>query len=48
MSGTLDPNAGLYAYIPEQGYKGKDRATILVDFNGVKVKVNCNSSALSK
>lgn len=30
----LDPNAGLYAYLPEQGYLGKDSATILVDFGG--------------
>ncbi len=35
----LDPNAGLYAYLPEQGYLGKDAATILADFSGTKVQV---------
>ncbi len=36
----LKPDAGLYAYLPESEYLGKDKAIILVDFsNGLKVKV---------
>lgn len=38
-AGALKPDAGLYAYLPEKGYAGKDSAAILVDFGGVKVKV---------
>jgi len=35
----LDPNAGLYAYLPEKGYLGKDKAVALVEFEGIKVKL---------
>ncbi|OIR01049.1 hypothetical protein GALL_168460 [mine drainage metagenome] len=36
----LDPNANLYAYLPDLNYVGKDSATIQVDFgNGLKVNV---------
>jgi hypothetical protein len=39
-TGTIRPDAGLYFYLPENGYLGKDKAIILVDFgNGLKVKV---------
>jgi hypothetical protein len=37
--GVFDPTNLGYAYLPENGYVGKDRATILVDFGGIKVKV---------
>ena len=36
---AVDPAAGLYAYLPENGYVGKDRATVLVEVSGIKVKV---------
>lgn len=36
---AVDPAAGLYAYLPEKGYVGKDRATVLVDYGDIKVKV---------
>jgi hypothetical protein len=36
----LDPNANLYAYLPDLNYVGKDSGTVLVDFgNGLKVNV---------
>ena len=35
----MQPDAGLYAYLPNQGYVGKDRATVLVVIGGIKVKV---------
>ena len=38
-SGPLKPDAGLYAYLPEKGYLGKDKAVLLVEIGGVKVKV---------
>ena len=39
-TGTIRPDAGLYFYLPESGYLGKDSATVLVDFGGgLKVKV---------
>lgn len=31
--------SNLYAYFPDKGYIGKDRATLLVNFGGQKVKV---------
>ncbi len=37
--GTFDPAAGLYVYLPEQGYLGNDKAVMLVEIAGVKVKV---------
>lgn len=37
-SGPLKPDAGLYAYFPDQGYLGNDSATILVDIGGKTVK----------
>lgn len=37
--GPLDPAAALYAYLPEKGYVGKDKAVALVEIAGVKVKV---------
>lgn len=37
--GPLDPASGLYAYLPNTGYVGKDSATALVEIAGVKVKV---------
>jgi hypothetical protein len=36
---ALVPSAGLYAYLPEKGYLGKDKAVMLVEIAGVKVKV---------
>ncbi len=38
-AGSVDPATGLYVYLPEQGYFGDDSATVLVDIDGVKVKV---------
>ena len=38
-SGPLKQDAGLYAYLPESGYLGKDSATVLVDIGGIQVKV---------
>ena len=38
-SGALKSDAGLYAYLPEKGYLGKDSATALVEIGGIKVKV---------
>lgn len=35
----LDPAAGLYGYLPENGYAGKDKAVFLVEMAGVKIKV---------
>ncbi|MBC3936228.1 cadherin-like domain-containing protein [Undibacterium sp. CY7W] len=35
----VDPNDGTYLYLPENGYLGKDRATILVELGGKKVKI---------
>ena len=35
----VDSAAGLYFYLPEQGYLGKDSAIVLVDVGGIKVKV---------
>jgi hypothetical protein len=36
----LDPNANLYAYLPDLNYVGKDSGTVQVDFgNGLKVNV---------
>ena len=38
--GTLaDNGSGVYAYLPEKGYLGKDSATVLVDIGGIKVRV---------
>ncbi|MCX7168457.1 MAG: hypothetical protein NTV11_19600 [Rhodocyclales bacterium] len=37
--GRLDPAYPLYAYLPESGYMGKDKAVFLVEVAGVKVKV---------
>jgi hypothetical protein len=44
----LDPNAQLYAYLPEAGYVGNDNATIQVDFGGVKVNVKYYFQALNQ
>jgi hypothetical protein len=38
-SSALKPDAGLYAYLPEKGYLGKDQAIFLVEIGGVTVKV---------
>ena len=38
-SAQLDPADSVYAYLPEKGYFGKDKAIALVDIGGVKVKV---------
>jgi len=47
-AGPLKPDAGLYAYLPDQGYDGKDSATILVDFGGgLKVQVKYYFQAVS-
>jgi hypothetical protein len=46
-SGPLLPNAGLYAYLPAEGYEGRDRATVLVEQGGVKVKVEYFFQAFS-
>ena len=35
----LDPDASLYAYLPNDGYLGKDKAVVLVEIAGVKIKV---------
>jgi hypothetical protein len=35
----VDPTAGLYFYLPEEGYLGKDKAIVMVEIGGVKVKV---------
>ena len=35
----VNPADGLYFYLPENGYLGKDSATFLVEIAGVKVKV---------
>ena len=37
---NFDPaDPGLYVYLPEKGYIGKDKAVMLVEIGGVKVKV---------
>lgn len=36
---TLDPEVSYYIYIPEDGYTGKDSATILVNFGTVRVNL---------
>ncbi|MEO7623423.1 MAG: hypothetical protein ABIS30_10200, partial [Gallionella sp.] len=38
-AGPLKSDSALYAYLPEQGYLGNDKAVMLVDIAGVKVKV---------
>jgi hypothetical protein len=38
-SGPIDPADPGYAYLPEEGYLGKDKAIVLVEIGGVKVKV---------
>jgi hypothetical protein len=38
-SGRFDPTNPSYAYLPEQGYLGKDSATVMVDIGGKQVKV---------
>ena len=38
-SGPVDPSDPGYAYLPEPGYLGKDKAVFLVQIAGVKVKV---------
>jgi len=38
-SGRFDPNDFRYAYLPEKGYLGDDKAVFLVEMAGVKVKV---------
>lgn len=44
----LDPNANLYAYLPDSNYVGDDSATIQVDFgNGLKVNVKYFFQAIS-
>jgi hypothetical protein len=45
--GTFDPATGLYAYLPENGYEGKDRATVLVEQGGIKIKVEYFFQAFS-
>lgn len=37
-SGPIDPSDPGYAYMPESGYVGTDRATILVEIGGIKIK----------
>lgn len=45
----LDPNASLYAYLPDANYVGNDTATILVDFgNGLKVNVKYFFQAVNR
>jgi hypothetical protein len=45
----LDPNANLYAYLPDSNYVGKDTATIQVDFgNGLKVNVKYYFQAVNR
>jgi hypothetical protein len=36
---SVDPAAGLYFYLPENGYVGDDKAAFLVEIAGVKIKV---------
>ena len=43
----LKPDAGLYAYLPENGYVGKDRVTVLVEIGGIKIKVEYFFQAIS-
>jgi hypothetical protein len=38
-SGPIDPADPGYAYLPENGYLGKDKAVVLVEIGGIKVKV---------
>lgn len=38
-SGPANPAIPGYAYLPEKGYLGKDKAVVLVDIGGIKVKV---------
>jgi hypothetical protein len=45
--GTFDPADPGYAYLPASGYEGKDSATILVDFGGIKVQVKYLFNAIS-
>lgn len=35
----VDPAAGLYFYLPEQGYLGDDKASFLIERGGIKIKV---------
>ena len=35
----IDPAFPNYFYLPEQGYLGKDSATLLVDIGGIKVNI---------
>jgi hypothetical protein len=45
----LDPNANLYAYLPDSDYVGNDIATIQVDFgNGLKVNVKYFFQAINR
>ena len=44
----LKPDAGLYAYLPEEGYLGKDKAIAIVEIGGVKVKVVFYFQAISE
>ena len=46
-SGIFDPTVSSYAYLPENGYEGKDRATVLVDIDGIKIKVEYFFQAIS-
>ena len=46
-SGPLKPDAGGYAYLPENGYEGKDRATVLVEIGGIKIKIEYFFQAIS-
>ena len=36
--GTVDPSNPGYIYLPEKGYIGQDKAVVLVEIGGVKVK----------
>ena len=46
-SGIFDPTNPGYAYLPENGYEGKDRATVLVEIGDIKVKVEYFFQAIS-
>jgi hypothetical protein len=46
-SSALAPDAGLYAYLPENGYVGKDRATLLVKRGGIEIKIEYYFQAIN-
>lgn len=45
--GTFVAANQLYVYLPELGYEGRDRATVLVEIGGIKVKVEYFFQAIS-